>query len=530
VKNKVTGHTRGFGFVRFYGMSDVYRALSLPESELPTYTDRVTGKVATVKVSYADPKNVVYIANIPRDMSYDLIVKIVNEMTNIPLIRFDLSGYKADDRIRGHDDDEDDRHHREEESRGSSGLHDGYGWLTYPSHESAINALKTLQRNLFNDSIQLEASFAEPRIFDKQAFESSTTLKVSRVELSLSDEALLNMFNSGTGEKQLAIRVDPIDSESDIHQSAERNPDTRTVIVDCVSHEDADALRSRFNGYELNRNAIVVEWYIPPAELKRPQKLSKPAEVHAAAQGYRVNYGPPSGSHYHQGYRHPRGSYHQAPGRCPPRNYDAPPHYSGPPRPYYAGGPSYDYPPSGRYNNEPPMRYPPRRPMRSSDHHPPSGRHAISGADYYDRAAYEDFNPPGPAHSSHAPASPPSHYHSGGYPSGDSRRPPPSSSSYPYPSPTHAGHYYDDDRQGYAASYSGRNSGPPHRRSHYDSYPPQTHIYDSGPPVRTSSSSRRPYTGDRRRRSLSPVSPTRSDASAPPSSRGGYPPNKRQRY
>lgn len=45
MKNKVTGHTRGFGFVRFYGMSDVYRALSLPESELPTYTDRVTGKV-----------------------------------------------------------------------------------------------------------------------------------------------------------------------------------------------------------------------------------------------------------------------------------------------------------------------------------------------------------------------------------------------------------------------------------------------------------------------------------------------------
>lgn len=38
---------------------------------------------ATVKVSYADPKNVVYIANIPRDMSYDLIVKIVNEMTNV---------------------------------------------------------------------------------------------------------------------------------------------------------------------------------------------------------------------------------------------------------------------------------------------------------------------------------------------------------------------------------------------------------------------------------------------------------------
>lgn len=39
-----------------------------------------------MKVSYADPKNVVYIANIPRDMSHEQIVKIINDMTRVCLL------------------------------------------------------------------------------------------------------------------------------------------------------------------------------------------------------------------------------------------------------------------------------------------------------------------------------------------------------------------------------------------------------------------------------------------------------------
>lgn len=382
--------------------------------------------------------------------------------------RLDLSKSSSDESTAGGDDIEDvDRKRR----GNGDGYHDGYGWLTYSSHENAISALKTLQRSLFLGNIQLEASFAEPRIFDKQAFESSTVLKVSQISNSTSNDSLLELF--GTDRVQsIGPYSDTNQSSSSLSSPSSPDRESRTVLIDFISHEEADNAREKLNGYELDGNRITVEWHIPTAELKRPQKLSKPAEAHAAAQGYHSSQRHASSYNHRSSYYPPKHAYYGPPDAAyhhhPPSRNPAPGYYGagGHPNAAYDHYPGYSRYGRGSYYQAPP---PSRRGRGAAESPIPRGRPRGSGppagsADYYDARHY-DYS---------------SYYYHHGYPA-DTRAP---VSSYPYPSGSGGSSSGGGGSNGSAYQYDERAS----RESRHARIPPQYDSYSSISPHQQPSS------------------------------------------
>jgi len=137
VKNKLTGETKGYGFVKFATPEAVEAALALPE--LPTFRDAVSNKVQMVRAVRADPKNVLYVGNLPCGLAAedDVLQTLQEVLTSQEVVKFKLC-------------------------KTPEGGSKGYGWATFRDHQSAVQAMRLLQMTPVL-GIYLTVHLTEPR-------------------------------------------------------------------------------------------------------------------------------------------------------------------------------------------------------------------------------------------------------------------------------------------------------------------------------------------------------------------------------
>jgi RNA recognition motif-containing protein len=222
VKNKHTGQTKGYGFVRFYNMEDTYKALDMPEK--PVFEDEISHKKQKVHIQLADPKNTLYIGSLPKHLIQDQIKQIILEQGKLPLLKFELC-------------------------TNVDGKSKGFGWATYENHEIALEAIQNLSKcEIFGH--KLSVSLAPPRVVDSRILEKVNILFVKGITSNTKEEDLRNIF--GKGIEKIVIPTDYIKKTRLGH-----------AFIHFSNHELAKSAKERLQGFELEGKELQIEWCIP---------------------------------------------------------------------------------------------------------------------------------------------------------------------------------------------------------------------------------------------------------------------------
>lgn len=97
-----------------------------------------------IQLLSADPKNVLYIGNIPKHIGEDQLRKELVSLCGTDIRKVDLC-------------------------RDTEGRSKGFGWATFVSHSDAEDAVKVLHQKNFHD-LTMIAAFAEKKSAEKNAF------------------------------------------------------------------------------------------------------------------------------------------------------------------------------------------------------------------------------------------------------------------------------------------------------------------------------------------------------------------------
>eukprot|EP01116_Phalansterium_solitarium_P017431 TRINITY_DN4293_c0_g1_i1.p1 TRINITY_DN4293_c0_g1~~TRINITY_DN4293_c0_g1_i1.p1 ORF type:complete len:601 (-),score=118.02 TRINITY_DN4293_c0_g1_i1:249-2051(-) len=230
IRSKKTGLSKGFGFVKFHSMDEVYKVLD-SQNEWPTFEDKVSHRRATVRVQLADPKNVLYIVGIPKDFTYEQASAEVSQNGKVEFTKFDLA-------------------------TDSDGRSRGYGWITYVDHEAALIALRNLQNSFIRGMPMKEkVTMAEPRVVDHRAILRSKALFVKGLQKHVTAEMVEKLFNQG---KDPAI----VEKVTLPHDQIKHVP-LGHAFVHFKTREDAAAAMEAFASYDFEGRRLQIEWCIP---------------------------------------------------------------------------------------------------------------------------------------------------------------------------------------------------------------------------------------------------------------------------
>lgn len=280
VKNKFTGETKGYGFVRFYNMDDVFSALDC--KELPRFEDSVSHKLQTVRVTIADPKDTLYLGNIPRGWTEEDVMKVLFELGGDAPRKFRFA----------------------ENSK-------NFGFVTYRDHESAVNALKLIQRPPPGSNTPFTAYLAPPKFSDPRTAPTMKVLFVRGIG-QLTSNDLKELFGGASIVEKVVVPFDSVKKSPLGH-----------AYVHFFSSKSASEVKEKYNGYEHEAGrCLSIEWSLPRTATKKPE--NNPPFPEFPHYAYPYPYPPPYP--YMEGY---------------------PPY----PPPYYGGGefrevphPHYPYP------------------------------------------------------------------------------------------------------------------------------------------------------------------------------------------
>eukprot|EP00993_Chasmostoma_nieuportense_P000449 NODE_1414_length_1513_cov_293.145743_g1339_i0.p1 GENE.NODE_1414_length_1513_cov_293.145743_g1339_i0~~NODE_1414_length_1513_cov_293.145743_g1339_i0.p1 ORF type:complete len:436 (-),score=74.82 NODE_1414_length_1513_cov_293.145743_g1339_i0:145-1452(-) len=234
VKNK-QGEARGYAFVKFDSKADLYKALDM-EPPL-TFKDAFSQKELTVKISVADPKNVLFVGKLPKDMSETKLLEALSELAKEPILKFELATSN------------------ESESK-------GYGWATFADHEVALKALKNLQTSPL-DTVSLNVAFARLHSFDDRLLSSVKVLYVKNLTQDTTSEQLQELVDAATVEK---ISLPKDQSEKNIGHG----------FLHFKERADAEKAKEALTGKELNGRLLHVEWGLPDEAKRSKQRQQRP--------------------------------------------------------------------------------------------------------------------------------------------------------------------------------------------------------------------------------------------------------------
>jgi RNA recognition motif-containing protein len=268
VRNKYTGETKGYGFVCFQSMEDVYKCLDW--DSLPRFKDAKTGRMQVVKITLADPKNTLHIGNIPKTATPAEIKKHIIQVGKEELEDFELC---VD----------------------AEGKSKGYGWAKYADHDVALRAMKNLKLATFQDKV-LFISFAEPRVIDQRLIENVKSLFVKNVAANVTEEQLKALF----GESCTKVVI-PLDRK--------RKVPLGHAFVHFTTREEAQSAMTRLNGTELEGRRLAIEWCLPmeakPKKRRTPLTFSPPYPPPYAPPGPAYGRYTPPTPNYNYAYTPP---------------------------------------------------------------------------------------------------------------------------------------------------------------------------------------------------------------------------------
>ncbi|EFA77433.1 hypothetical protein PPL_12035 [Heterostelium album PN500] len=117
VKNKHSGETKGYGFVKFYSMADCCRAVDFPNP--PAFRDSIS-----VKITQANTNNTLYIGHLPKDLNEREIKMELEDISGCTIKTFEFDGPSKQ-----------------------------YGWAHFKDHDTTIKAIKLIQKSKYTASL-----------------------------------------------------------------------------------------------------------------------------------------------------------------------------------------------------------------------------------------------------------------------------------------------------------------------------------------------------------------------------------------
>eukprot|EP01133_Synstelium_polycarpum_P014591 gene14591-17252_t len=314
VKNKHSGETKGYGFVKFTSMHDCYRAVDWATP--PSFKDSISGKSQVVRITRADSKNNIYVGRLPKDSNERDVKEELESITGCTIKSFEFDGSQRTQ-----------------------------GWAYFKDHDTTIKAIKSIQQKS-----KYTAALTRKGVDHNQKQSPSTKVLFAKgVKSQDEGDALLKALGTELIEKVIV----PLDM-------AKKTPLGHAFIY-CHSVDDAKEVMDRYEhtGVEVQGRTVIIAWgqpkhrgrfsdhpsggpYLPydySYMLYPPEYYPPPPHL-----AY-----PPPPSHHEQGARPPRSA---------PRSYDSayPPKTARQPVEYYP--PPYSMPPHGMKVYEP-VGYPP---------------------------------------------------------------------------------------------------------------------------------------------------------------------------
>eukprot|EP01112_Ceratiomyxa_fruticulosa_P022450 TRINITY_DN8213_c0_g1_i1.p1 TRINITY_DN8213_c0_g1~~TRINITY_DN8213_c0_g1_i1.p1 ORF type:complete len:474 (+),score=87.30 TRINITY_DN8213_c0_g1_i1:1322-2743(+) len=238
VRNRYTGETKGFGFVRYFDESSMRKLLAASRDELPAFVDKVTQRRTTVRVSQAAAKNILFIGNIPRGLTAGKAIELLESDGGEKVVSFEFG---RDSKC--------------------------WGWATYKDHESALNAMKTIQHPTPSTTpSDLSAYLVQPKVFDPSSIDSCKTLFV-RGLVDTTEEGIRTLF----GDK--VERVVPLSSLVEKkYENSKGDQNRGHAVVHFYAHHDAAEVLERLHATEVNGCKLGVEWCLPKKEGKERER------------------------------------------------------------------------------------------------------------------------------------------------------------------------------------------------------------------------------------------------------------------
>eukprot|EP01111_Echinosteliopsis_oligospora_P017286 TRINITY_DN7433_c0_g1_i1.p1 TRINITY_DN7433_c0_g1~~TRINITY_DN7433_c0_g1_i1.p1 ORF type:complete len:472 (-),score=150.33 TRINITY_DN7433_c0_g1_i1:38-1453(-) len=248
VKNKFTGETKGYGFVRFESMDDVCKCLQ--SRALPGFQDNITHKFQTVRVTVADPKDTLMIINIPREFSEDDVLKSITQHGGEQPRKFRMS----------------------ESSRTTA-------YASYSDHDQALRCMKNIQRpNQGAVPAPFSAQLAPPRHHDARAMSGVATQDrlnnannrslFIRGTAGMSSDEVKSLFGGPTEVERVVI---PVDSE--------KGTPLGHAFVHFLTPKQATAAKDKFNGLEHEGRKISTQWCLPKGQVAAGRGRGDPSSL-----------------------------------------------------------------------------------------------------------------------------------------------------------------------------------------------------------------------------------------------------------
>ncbi|KAM9989764.1 hypothetical protein ACTFIY_005811 [Dictyostelium cf. discoideum] len=215
VKNKHSGETKGYGFVKFYHMADAQHAIETPNP--PLFKDGITGKPQMVKITLADSKNTLYIGHIPKGLTEKEVRAELEEIGMCTLKSFEFDG--------------------------PSKL---YGYAQFKDHETTIKAIKSIQKSKYTASLT-------PSKRSNDDGKSPTTKVLFVRGIRSQDEG--ELLRKQLGPELIEKIVVPLDSQK-------KTPLGHAFIY-CNSTSDAKIIMDHNHDFDFMGQKLIISWGLP---------------------------------------------------------------------------------------------------------------------------------------------------------------------------------------------------------------------------------------------------------------------------
>ncbi|KAF2076968.1 hypothetical protein CYY_001744 [Polysphondylium violaceum] len=218
VKNKHSGETKGYGFVKFASINDVRAAID--SNNPPIFKDQATGKSQVVKITLADSKNTLYIGNIPKGLLESEVKEKLEEIGETQMKHFYFEG----------------------------GENRTHGYAQFRDHDATIKALKLIQKSS-TFTASLTPSSQKKNTLDKQP--STKVLFIRGIKNQEEADQLRRQLGSDLIEKVIV----PLDSQKKVPLGH--------AFIYCNTISDAKEIMSSYSTIDFQGKKLNITWGLP---------------------------------------------------------------------------------------------------------------------------------------------------------------------------------------------------------------------------------------------------------------------------
>jgi RNA recognition motif-containing protein len=140
----------------------------------------------------------------------------------------------------------------------------GFGWVTYSTHEVAIEALKNLKHKLKINDVKIQVNIAESRVIDERQMDNVKVLYVKNLPNSIQELQMIQLFGGIDVVEKAIIPFDKVTYQPQGH-----------AFIHFKERKDALKALNELNGTIIDGKKILVELSIPQSIVQSKKKTTK---------------------------------------------------------------------------------------------------------------------------------------------------------------------------------------------------------------------------------------------------------------